>query len=180
MTRTSNKGRASLETMGQKQATKLDKQAEQGATQTGWLQARKCKASRVSDSTIKSRHPAGQRDGTEIAEDNHATNDVRASCDDGISSLVQVANAATASKDGTCGGTDSMTTPAPAPKRTKKSGINKRQASPIPGQGEELHVNNEPDDTPRWAYKEPDGGKCLLGSKCLASSRDQPCRKHPW
>jgi hypothetical protein len=54
-----NKGSASFETMGQMHATKPEKQAEQGATQTGWPQARKHKAKTVSDSAIESRHPAG-------------------------------------------------------------------------------------------------------------------------
>jgi hypothetical protein len=47
-----------------------------------------------------------------------------------------------------------MTTLAHASKKTKKSGINKRRASPIHGQGDALQVNNEPDNAPRWAYKE--------------------------
>jgi hypothetical protein len=37
-----------------------------------------------------------------------------------------------------------------------------------------LQVDNEPDETPRRAYNN------LLGSKCPASSRDRPRRKHPW
>jgi hypothetical protein len=89
----------------------------------------------VSDFAIKSRHPAGRRDGMEIAEDTHATNNARASCDDGISSLVQVTSVTTATKDGTCEGTNSMTAPAHGLKGMKKSSINKIQASSIPGQG---------------------------------------------
>jgi hypothetical protein len=94
--------------------------------------------------------------GLRLQQDQHATGaalivGIGVSCDDGISSLVQVTNATTASKDGTHGGT----TPAHAPKRMKKSGINKRRASPIPGQGEALQVNNEPDETPQRAYKKP-------------------------
>jgi hypothetical protein len=52
----------------------------------------------------------------EITEDTHATNDARASCDDSISSLVQVTILTTASKNGMCKGTDSMTTLAHPPK----------------------------------------------------------------
>ncbi len=67
---------------------------------------------------------------------------------DGIGSLAQVTDATTAPKDGTRRGTNNTTTPALAPKRKKKSGINKRRASPVPGQGEALQVDNEPDETP--------------------------------
>jgi hypothetical protein len=74
---------------------------------------------------------------------------------DGVSSLAQVTSATTAPKDGTHRGTNSTTTPALAPKRKKKSGVNKRRASPSPGQGKALQVNNEPDETPRLAYKKP-------------------------
>jgi hypothetical protein len=116
-----NKGSASFETMGQVHATKPEKQAEQGATKVGWPQARKRKAKRVSDSTIKLRHPAGQRDGMEIAKEMHVTNDAKASCDDGISCLVQVTNATTSSKDCACGGTVSTTTPAHAPKKAEST-----------------------------------------------------------
>jgi hypothetical protein len=74
-----------------------------------------------------------------------------------LSSLAQVTNATTAPKDSTRRGTNNTTTPALAPKRKKKSSNNKRQASPIPGQGEALQVDNEPDETPRRAYKKPAG-----------------------
>jgi hypothetical protein len=83
-----NKGSAAFEAKGQVHATKPEKQAEQGATQARWPQARKRKAKRVSDSAIESKHPAGQRDGMEIVKDTRATNDAKASWDDGISCLV--------------------------------------------------------------------------------------------
>ena len=67
---------------------------------------------------------------------------------DGVSSLAQVTSASTAPKDGTRRGTNSSNTPALAPKKKKKSGVNKRRASPSPGQGEVLQVNDEPDETP--------------------------------
>ncbi len=54
-----NKGSASFETAGQSHATKLEKQAEQEANQTGRQPARKRKAKRASDSVIESRHSAG-------------------------------------------------------------------------------------------------------------------------
>jgi hypothetical protein len=76
---------------------------------------------------------------------------------DGVSSLAQVTNATTAPKDGTRRGTNSSTTPALAPKKKKKSGVNKRRASPIPEQGEALQVNNEPDEMPQRVYKKPAG-----------------------
>jgi hypothetical protein len=63
-------------------------------------------------------------------------------CDDGVSSLVQVTNATTASKDGTSAGTDGMTTLSHAPKRTKKSGIEKGQASPMVERGRVEHNQN--------------------------------------
>ncbi len=118
--------------------------------------------------------------GLGLQQDRHATGaalivGIKVSCDDGLSSPVQVTNATTASKDGTGRGTDSITTPAHTPKRMKKSGINKIRASPIPGQGEALQVDNEPDETRNLL-----GGKCLLNSKRPASSRDQPRRKYPW
>ncbi len=76
---------------------------------------------------------------------------------DGISSLAQVTSATTAPKDGTRRGTNKTTTPALALKRKKKSGVDKRRASPSPEQGEALQVNDEPDETPRRAYKKPTG-----------------------
>jgi hypothetical protein len=63
-------------------------------------------------------------------------------CDDGVSSLVQVTNATTASKDGTSAGTDGMTTLAHAPKRTKKSSIEKERASPMVKHGRKEHSLN--------------------------------------
>ena len=76
---------------------------------------------------------------------------------DGVSSLAQVTSATTAPKAGTRRGTSSSNTPALAPKRKKKSGVNKRRASPSPEQGEALQIDNEPDETPQRAYKKPAG-----------------------
>ncbi len=59
---------------------------------------------------------------------------------DGDSSLAQVTSATTAPKDGTRRGTNSSNTPALVPKRKKKSGVNKRRASPSPGQGDKGSV----------------------------------------
>jgi hypothetical protein len=129
-----HKSSASFETMGQTYATKLEKHAEQGATQTCWQQAGRHKVKRVSNFAIKSRHPARRQDGKGIARDMHAAKDAKSSCYDGISSLVQVTNATTASKDGTCKGTNSISAPAHAPKTMKNSSLNKRQASLIPKQ----------------------------------------------
>jgi hypothetical protein len=91
--------------------------------------------------------------GLRLQQDQHATGTalivgIGISGDDGISSLAQVTNATTATKDGTRRGTDNITTPALAPKRKKKSGVNKRRASPIPGQGEALQVDDDPDEMP--------------------------------
>ena len=80
---------------------------------------------------------------------------VRIGGNDGVSSLAQVTSATTAPKDGTRQGTDNTTSPALAPKKKKKSSVEKRRASPSPGQGEVLQVNDEPDETPRQAYKKP-------------------------
>jgi hypothetical protein len=55
----------------------------------------------MSYSAIKYRNPAGQQDGTGITADAYATNDTRASCDDGISNVEQITNATTASEDST-------------------------------------------------------------------------------
>ncbi len=97
--------------------------------------------------------------GLRSQEDRHATgaaliDGTGISGDDGISSLVQVTNATTAPRDGTRGGTDSVTTPAHAPKIMKKSSVNKRRASPIPEQGEALQVDNEPDETKKQRNEE--------------------------
>jgi hypothetical protein len=80
---------------------------------------------------------------------------VGTSGNDGVSSLAQVTSATTAPKDGTRQSTNNTTSPALAPKKKKKSGVKKRRASPSPGQGEVLQVNDEPDETPRQAYKKP-------------------------
>jgi hypothetical protein len=64
------------------------------------------------------------------------------SCNDGVSSLVQVTNATTASKDGTSAGNDDMTTLAHAPKRTKKSCIDKGRTSPMVKLGRIEHNQN--------------------------------------
>ncbi|MFN9905253.1 MAG: hypothetical protein ACK56F_03885, partial [bacterium] len=76
---------------------------------------------------------------------------------DGVSSLAQVTSATTAPKDGTRQSTNNTGSPALAPKKKKKSGVNKRRASASPGQREVLQVNDEPDETPRQAYKKPAG-----------------------
>ncbi len=96
--------------------------------------------------------------GLRLQEHRYATGATRIvgigiSGNDGVSSLAQVTSATTAPKDGTRQGTNNTTTPALAPKRKKKSGVNKRQTSPSPEKGEALQVNNEPDETPRRAYK---------------------------
>ena len=108
------------------------------------------------------RDKALESPGLRSQEERYATGATRIvgigiSGNDGVSSLAQVTSATTAPKDGTRRGTNSLNTPALAPKRKKKSGVNKRRASPSPEQGEALQVDNEPDETPQRAYKKPAG-----------------------
>jgi hypothetical protein len=108
------------------------------------------------------RSKALETPGLRSQEEQYATGAARIvgiviSGNDGGSSLAQVTSATTAPKDGTRQSTYSSTTPALAPKRKKKSGVNKRRASPSPEQGEALQVDNEPDETPQRAYKKPAG-----------------------
>jgi hypothetical protein len=100
--------------------------------------------------------------GSQSQEERYATGATRLvgiviSGNDGVSSLAQVTSATTAPKGGTRQGTNSTTSPALAPEKKRKSGINKRRASPSPEQGEALQVDNEPDGTPQRAYKKPAG-----------------------
>jgi hypothetical protein len=106
------------------------------------------------------RSKAPEIPGLRSQEEQYATGAARIvgigiSGNDGDSSLAQVTSATTAPKDGTRRGTNSSNTPALVPKRKKKSGVNKRRASPSPEQGEALQVNDEPNETPRQAYKKP-------------------------
>jgi hypothetical protein len=98
--------------------------------------------------------------GSRSQEEQYATGAARivgvvTSGNDGVSSLAQVTSATTAPKDGTRQSTNNTSSPALAPKKKKKSDVNKRRASPSPGQGEVLQVDDEPDETPRRAYKKP-------------------------
>jgi hypothetical protein len=108
------------------------------------------------------RDEAPEIPGLRSQEEQYATGAARivgivTSGNDGGSSLAQVTSATTAPKDGARQNTYSSTTPALAPKRKKKSGVNKRRASPSPGQGEVLQVNDEPDGKPQRTYKKPAG-----------------------
>ncbi len=69
--------------------------------------------------------------GLRLREDRYATGvalivGIGISGNDGVSSLAQVTSATTAPKGGTPQGTNNKTTPALAPKKKKKSGVNKR------------------------------------------------------
>ena len=100
--------------------------------------------------------------GSQSQEERYATGATRLvgiviSGNDGVSSPAQVTSATTAQKGGTRQGTDSTTSPTLAPESKRKSAVNKRRASPSPEQGEALQIDNEPDGTPKRAYKKPAG-----------------------
>jgi hypothetical protein len=134
------------------------------------------------------RDEAPEIPGLRSQEEQYATGAARIvgiviSGNDGGSSLAQVTSATTAPKDGTRQSTYSSTTPALAPKRKKKSGVNKRRASPSPEQGEALQVDNEPDETPQRAYKKPAGQQVPARQQVPSqqpgpATSQAPMRKH--
>jgi hypothetical protein len=99
---------------------------------------------------------------------------------DGISSLAQVTDATAAPKDGTRRGTNAQPHQLLHRKERRKAVSTRDEHHLALNMGRRCKSTTSQMKRLDGRTRNLLGDKCLLGSKCPASSRDQPRRKHPW